>query len=82
MPVLSAITKSNATSSQPSPKVVRISALARILGVSTSTIHRMRRQDCHFPKPFRISIQAVGFDSAEVDAWIESRKANRQAREV
>jgi len=38
----------------------------------------LRREDSNFPQPFMISKQAVGFDLAEIDAWIETRKASRQ----
>ncbi|MGZ8302924.1 MAG: helix-turn-helix transcriptional regulator [Telluria sp.] len=57
-------------------RVVRHNTLPEITGLSESTIRRMIRAG-EFPAPFRLSNQAVGFDSQEVFAWLEARKATR-----
>lgn len=78
MPILTLVTSSPPAPAQRLNRVLRLSGLSRLLDVSKSTIHRLRREDSEFPKPFLISKQAVGFDLAEIEAWIEARKANRQ----
>lgn len=78
MPILTLVTNTSQAPVRSHKQVVRLSGLSRLLEVSKSTIHRLRREDSEFPKPFLISKQAVGFDLAEVEAWIEARKASRQ----
>jgi predicted DNA-binding transcriptional regulator AlpA len=57
-------------------RVVRHNMLSEITGLSESTIRRMIRAG-KFPAPFALSHQAVGFDSHEIYAWLEARKATR-----
>jgi predicted DNA-binding transcriptional regulator AlpA len=51
-----------------SPRAVRLA-----LGVSASTLHRMRRQG-DFPKAMKISLGRVGWPRAVVEQWIASRE--------
>lgn len=78
MPVLTLVTTTPTGAAEHPKKVVRLAGVSRLLEVSKSTIHRLRREDSGFPQPFLISKQAVGFDLAEIEAWIETRKASRQ----
>lgn len=78
MPVHSLISTTTPAPQPQAKRVVRLSGLSRLLDVSKSTIHRLRRDDSEFPQPILISKQAVGFDLAEIEAWIETRKASRQ----
>jgi prophage regulatory protein len=58
-------------------RTVRFRELHKFTGLSNSTVRRLIRAG-KFPSPFPLSTQAVGFDLAEIEAWIESRKATRQ----
>lgn len=77
MPVLTVVASNPASLIQPSKLVVRHRGLPGLTGLSLSTIHRLRAAG-DFPQPFRLSTQAVGYDFAEIVAWIEARKASRQ----
>lgn len=47
-------------------------------GLSRSTLYAMMAQ-CTFPKPVRLGARAVGWPESEIAAWLESRKAERDA---
>ena len=47
-------------------------------GLSRSTIYLMMAQGA-FPKPIPLGARAVGWVESEIDAWLESRKAQRGA---
>lgn len=77
MPTLTLVTSNPNAPIQPPQQVVRHRGLPGLTGLSLSTIHRLRAVG-DFPQPFRLSAQAVGYDLAEILAWIETRKASRQ----
>ena len=54
------------------PKVVQTTALSR------STLYAMMA-DGRFPKPVKLGERAVGWPEAEITAWLEGRKAARDA---
>lgn len=46
------------------------------LGVSRSTVERLRRNPtAQFPKPIKIGPNSVRYDSAELDQWLDARRA-------
>lgn len=47
-------------------------------GLSRSTIYAMMTQGT-FPKPVRLGARAVGWPESEIAAWLEARKAERDA---
>ncbi len=47
-------------------------------GLSRSTLYAMMAQGT-FPKPVRLGARAVGWPETEIAAWLESRKAERDA---
>ncbi len=51
---------------------MRSAEVLRVLGVAKSTLWRWC-QSGHFPRPVRLGEQAVAWQRAEVEAWIESR---------
>lgn len=53
-------------------RVIRKHELLKILGVSESTLLRMRRSG-EFPSPVQIYDRCVGWLSTEVFEWLESR---------
>lgn len=54
------------------PKVLQATALSR------STLYAMMAEG-RFPKPMKLGERAVGWPEAEIAAWLESRKAARDA---
>lgn len=52
-------------------KLIRINELMRITGLSMSTIMRMERKGT-FPRRRKISSQAMGWLSDEVEAWMKN----------
>ena len=54
------------------PKVLQATALSR------STVYAMMA-DGRFPKPMKLGERAVGWPEVEITAWLESRKAARDA---
>lgn len=53
-------------------RVLRANDLTKRLGISATTIWRLR-QEGGFPPPRRLSAQSVGWLESEVDEWLESR---------
>jgi prophage regulatory protein len=47
-------------------------------GLSRSTIYAMMAEG-RFPKPIKIGLRAVGWSEAEIDTWLEGRKALRDS---
>lgn len=55
----------------PENRILRLPAVSRLTGLSESTIHR-RYRDGTFPRPRKLSRQAIGWPREELLAWIES----------
>lgn len=54
--------------------LIPISEVTRHLGVSRSTVERLRRNpEVSFPKAFKIGPNSVRFKLAEIEQWLESR---------
>lgn len=61
-------------------RIVRPQGLRALTSLSLATIYRLiKRGD--FPRPIQLSVQAVGWDVNDINAWIEGRKTS-QLREV
>lgn len=58
------------------PLILREPEVAAATSLSPDTIRRLVAGG-QFPRPLRLSQRAVGWLSAEVDAWIEARVAQR-----
>jgi len=56
-------------------RILRKPAVEEILGISTSTLYRVLKNDPTFPRPILISERASGFRESELQAWIESKKS-------
>ena len=55
-------------------RIIRRRGVADLTNLSLATIYRLiSRGD--FPKPMRLSTNSVGWDAADVHAWIDGRKA-------
>lgn len=65
-------------------RILRMGGAAHKIGYSRTTIYRKLdpkapEYDPSFPRPIPLGAQAIGFSERELDAWIESRKAQRSA---
>lgn len=58
-------------------RILRLRDCLEMTGLSRSTWHRKIKEDPTFPKPVRLGESAVGWIEAEVQDWIEARKAER-----
>jgi len=56
-------------------KILRIKEVSSLTGLSPSSIYKQIRHD-HFPKSIKLTARATGWDSREVDKWIESKIDN------
>jgi prophage regulatory protein len=54
-------------------RVIRRDEVTQMVGLSRSTIYRLV-QARSFPRPFKLGPQAVGWDVADVQAWIQEQK--------
>lgn len=55
--------------------LISTSQLSTRLGVSRSTVERLRRNPTAcFPKPIHIGPNSVRYNLAEIDQWLESRR--------
>ena len=56
--------------------LIPISQVAARLGVCRSTCERLRRNPAaNFPKPIKIGPNSVRYDTAELDKWLEDKRA-------
>lgn len=56
-------------------KILRVKEVSSLTGLSPSSIYKQIRHD-HFPKSIKLTARATGWDSREVDKWIESKIDN------
>lgn len=59
-------------------RIIRPGPLMEELGVNRHGLKIMREREC-FPNPIKLGARSVGYLRSEVDAWVESRKAERDA---
>jgi len=57
--------------------ILRLSDVKQLVRLSKSQIYALAARG-KFPKPFKLSERASGFDAASVQAWIEARKEAAQ----
>jgi prophage regulatory protein len=62
------------TDTQTPSRIVRRREVLGRLGISEATLWRLERAG-QFPRAFRVSKRAVGYDAAAVEAWVKSRAA-------
>lgn len=55
-------------------KIIRMNQLVKRLGLSRSSIYRLRAQGDFVPA-IRLGIRSVGYSEAEVSAWLEKKEA-------
>lgn len=62
----------------PAGELVSVQELMDALGLSRSTLHRLRATPT-FPKPLQISVRRVAFRTADIRAWLATRERSRRA---
>jgi prophage regulatory protein len=62
-------------------RIIRRKELEARLGLARSTIYDLLRSDPSFPRPVKIGARAIGWVSKEVEDWLASRMARRDAKE-
>lgn len=55
--------------------VLRLRHVITKVGLSRASIYRRLQQDPTFPRSFSLGGKAMAFDEAEIDSWLEERKA-------
>ena len=55
-------------------RVVGVTELAKRLGVSRSTLHRMVK-DGNIPEPMKLGTRRIGWRDATIDEWLRSLEA-------
>lgn len=53
-------------------RVLRVKEVLRLLGISRTTLFRLRRKG-DFPPAVRLSTTAIGFMAEDVSDWVNSR---------
>ena len=59
---------------QTEPEILRTSAVIDKVGLSRSTLHRLRRAG-EFPAAIQLSANAVGWRAADINEWLANRPA-------
>ena len=55
------------------PRHIKKEDITEKLGISISTLDRIRKNDPDFPEPIRISRRAIRFSEEKVKEWIEKK---------
>lgn len=58
------------------PRILRIQEVSHLVGLSRASLYRLMRLGL-FPKSIKLGLSAVGWDSADLEKWISSRKPNQ-----
>jgi len=69
----------NEIANSPSPsdrRILRRAEVEQKTGFKRAHLYSLMREG-RFPKALRLGIRAVGWDSAEIDAWIAERRNHR-----
>lgn len=61
-------------------EILRLPELMRVTGLTRSRVYFNVKNDPQFPKPVKLSERATGWVREEVEAWLRSRVAARDAK--
>lgn len=64
----------------PEPVLLRAAAAAHRLGVSRTTLWRLRRDDPDFPRPLRLTPRVVAWRVRDLDDWVALRAGDDAPR--
>lgn len=60
-------------------RIKRLNAVVGYVGLSRSTVYRLMKLD-QFPAPIRLGPNSIGWDAADLDAWLDAKRAPQAAR--
>lgn len=61
-------------------RLIKLPEFLALTGLSRSATYRRVRDDPSFPKPTMVGIRSVAWVESEVDSWLLSRIAQRDAK--
>jgi prophage regulatory protein len=59
-----------------SSRIKRLKTAIDYVGLSRSTIYRLMKLG-QFPTPLRLGPNSIGWDTADLDAWLDAKKGDR-----
>ncbi|MDR0620316.1 MAG: AlpA family phage regulatory protein [Deltaproteobacteria bacterium] len=59
---------------------IQAKKVAKMIGISLSSVYRFTREDQTFPKPIRLGQRINLWDVAEIVQWLEERKGMERPR--
>jgi prophage regulatory protein len=62
-----------------SDEILRLPQVMKRTGLPVSSLYRLMDTG-QFPRPIHLSERAVGWESTSIEAWLEQRRAERDAR--
>jgi prophage regulatory protein len=66
----------NQQAAEPTVRIMRFREVSRVVGIPECSIRDLVSRG-RFPKPVKLSTQAAGFFSDEIDAWMEELRGKR-----
>jgi len=69
---LTSSSQSDALAYAPGLRILRLPEVIHRTGFKRSSIYQMI-QEGRFPKPVKLGVRAVGWDSRAIDSWIKQR---------
>ena len=60
-------------------EILRLPQVMKRTGLPVSSLYRLMDAG-QFPRPIHLSERAVGWESTSIEAWLEQRRAERDAR--
>ena len=68
---------SQVTFTYPERRILRFPEVEQRIGFKRAYIYRLIKAG-KFPKPIRLGVRAVGWDSHQIEAWIEKQSRKRR----
>lgn len=63
-------------------RALRVRQVADALDIGVSSVWRLAKNDPAFPKPFSLSPRVTVWAPDEIDAYVETQKAKRAAKQA
>ncbi|MGO2958631.1 MAG: helix-turn-helix transcriptional regulator [Acetobacter sp.] len=63
---------------QALPQLLSIKEVSAMLGVTERTVYRLCDEE-GFPSKYKLSVRCIRWDKAEVTAWLDTRRTQKNA---